>query len=130
MVASKLPTEGILESTFKIKAILDKGSGAVLLVEVLTKDQATQETIVKNQMSVFVVGSGGFNGPRSSEYLIPTEENPDRSPDWEMAYRTNIDQVRWVLTNNQCTKHHKGLEVSCVSTFEKGTNGNLGILLT
>eukprot|EP00095_Tigriopus_kingsejongensis_P003122 maker-scaffold366_size194251-snap-gene-0.20 protein:Tk03122 transcript:maker-scaffold366_size194251-snap-gene-0.20-mRNA-1 annotation:"unnamed protein product" len=92
ILVPSLPTEGIFESIFKIQAILDKGSGSLLLVDVITKDQASQEAIVRNQMSVFVIGSGGFNGPRISDQVIPTEKPPTRSPDLEMQYRTNIDQ--------------------------------------
>ncbi|TRY67110.1 hypothetical protein TCAL_07644 [Tigriopus californicus] len=119
MVSTRLPTEGSLESTFQIQAILDKGSGAVLLVEVLTKDQVTQETIVKNQMSVFVVGSGGFNGPRSSEHLIPTEKNPSHAPDWEMTYQTNIDQAALYRLCGDANPLHIDPSFSGISGFKK-----------
>ena len=49
-VINPIPVSGTLVSTFKIVAILDKGSGAVLVVDVLSKDKATGLDILKNQV--------------------------------------------------------------------------------
>ena len=67
LLAEKFPTEGILTSTFKIAAILDKGSGSVYVLDVVSKNKETNEVVVRNQFSIFVVGTGGFNGPRNSD---------------------------------------------------------------
>ena len=46
------------------------------------------------QMSVFVVGSGGFGGPRMSEVVVPAAGRmPDRNPDLVKEFKTSVDQV-------------------------------------
>ena len=45
-------------------------------------------------MSVFVVGSGGFGGPRTSDACIAAAEKmPLRKPDVTKEFKTSIDQV-------------------------------------
>lgn len=44
-------------------------------------------------MNVFVVGDGGFGGPRASDVLIKTEKSPTRTPDRVREFKTSIDQV-------------------------------------
>ena len=67
LLAEKFPTEAILTSTFKIAAILDKGSGSIYVLDIVSKNKDTNEVVVSNQFSIFVVGTGGFNGPRNSD---------------------------------------------------------------
>ena len=66
-MSEKFPTEAILTSTFKIAAILDKGSGSIYVLDIVSKNKDTNEVVVSNQFSIFVVGTGGFNGPRNSD---------------------------------------------------------------
>jgi 3-hydroxyacyl-CoA dehydrogenase/3a,7a,12a-trihydroxy-5b-cholest-24-enoyl-CoA hydratase len=49
-VLNPIPTSGTLVSTFKVSAVLDKKSGAVLVVDVVSKDKATGIDILKNQV--------------------------------------------------------------------------------
>ena len=44
-----------LSSKFQVSAVLDKGSGALIVVDVITKDVATNQNILRNQLSIFVV---------------------------------------------------------------------------
>ena len=44
-------------------------------------------------MSAFIVGGGGFNGPRNSPHVIPTVDPPKRKPDMSVLQKTNSDQV-------------------------------------
>ncbi len=50
--------------------------------------------MVKNQISIFVVGTGGFGGPRNSDAVIATVKPPNRQPDKSLCYKTTIDQVK------------------------------------
>ena len=94
LLTEKFPVEGVLTSTFKIEAILDKGSGMVIVLEVVSKNKETNEEVVKNQFSVFVVGAGGFNGPRNSDKIVETKAKPNRMPDHTTFYQTSPDQVQ------------------------------------
>lgn len=46
------------------------------------------------QISVFIVGAGGPQEKRTSQYIIPVIEPPSRIPDATFTQKTNIDQVR------------------------------------
>uniref|UniRef100_A0A7N8YJS6 Peroxisomal multifunctional enzyme type 2 n=1 Tax=Mastacembelus armatus TaxID=205130 RepID=A0A7N8YJS6_9TELE len=75
-----LPTSGKLTSKATIADVLDKGSGAVILLDVNT--YSGDELVCYNQFSVFVVGAGGFGGKRSSDkakaalYRLSGDWNP------------------------------------------------------
>uniref|UniRef100_A0A672IY23 Hydroxysteroid (17-beta) dehydrogenase 4 n=1 Tax=Salarias fasciatus TaxID=181472 RepID=A0A672IY23_SALFA len=56
---------GTLRSEATVADVLDKGSGAVLLLDVNTYNG--DELLCFNQFSVFVVGAGGFGGKRTSD---------------------------------------------------------------
>lgn len=62
-----------------------------------TFDAETGEKLARSQMSAFIVGGGGFNGPRNSPHVIPTVDPPKRKPDMSVLQKTNSDQV----INNQ-----------------------------
>ena len=94
LLSEKFPTNGVLTSTFKIPAILDKGSGALYVLDVTSRLKDTNEPVVRNQLSIFVVGAGGFNGPRNSPFIVQTKKKPSRNPDCTTLYKTSVDQVR------------------------------------
>lgn len=71
--------------------MLDKGSGAVILLDVNTYDG--KELICYNQFSVFVVGAGGFGGKRSSEKAKAPVPPPKRAPDAVVIDSTTRDQA-------------------------------------
>uniref|UniRef100_A0A3Q4HKL7 Hydroxysteroid (17-beta) dehydrogenase 4 n=1 Tax=Neolamprologus brichardi TaxID=32507 RepID=A0A3Q4HKL7_NEOBR len=86
-----LPTSGKLTSEATIADVLDKGSGAVILLDVNT--YSGNELVCYNQFSVFVVGAGGFGGKRSSEKAKPPLPPPKRSPDAVVIDSTTRDQA-------------------------------------
>uniref|UniRef100_I3KAV2 Peroxisomal multifunctional enzyme type 2 n=1 Tax=Oreochromis niloticus TaxID=8128 RepID=I3KAV2_ORENI len=86
-----LPTSGKLTSEATIADVLDKGSGAVILLDVNT--YSGNELVCYNQFSVFVVGAGGFGGKRSSEKAKPPVPPPKRSPDAVVIDSTTRDQA-------------------------------------
>jgi 3-hydroxyacyl-CoA dehydrogenase/3a,7a,12a-trihydroxy-5b-cholest-24-enoyl-CoA hydratase len=91
---ARLPTAARLTSVFRIQDILDKGTaGMVVLVEVESRDEQG-DLVLRNQLSIFVVGAGGWGGPRSSSFTIPTIPPPsDRRPDKTAAFKTTTDQA-------------------------------------
>ncbi|XP_076005528.1 peroxisomal multifunctional enzyme type 2 [Genypterus blacodes] len=86
-----LPTSGSVRSEASIADVLDKGSGAVILLDVHT--YSGKELLCYNQFSVFVVGAGGFGGKRSSEKAMAALPPPNRAPDAVMIDTTTRDQA-------------------------------------
>ena len=109
-----------LTSQFKITAVLDKGSGALIVVDVISKDVATNQDILRNQLSIFVVGSGGFGGPRTSENIILPETPPtDREPDVVKEYKTSINQAVIYRLNGDLNPLHIDPQFAKLGGFER-----------
>ncbi|KAJ8401632.1 hypothetical protein AAFF_G00379490 [Aldrovandia affinis] len=86
-----LPTSGTLTSQATIADVLDKGSGAIILLDVHTYNG--KEPVCYNQFSLFVVGAGGFGGKRTSDKAKSTVAPPERAPDVVMTDETTRDQA-------------------------------------
>ena len=92
-----LPLKQKLTHKARIKDIWDKGSdggkkgGAVVITAIDTYDEAG-ELLVKNEVSTFVRGAGGWGGDRG-----PDEKNlnapPDRAPDRSVEQRIHQNQA-------------------------------------
>ncbi|MFI5302630.1 MAG: SCP2 sterol-binding domain-containing protein, partial [Polyangiales bacterium] len=63
----------------KITNIFDKGKGAIVITEITSFDDATGEPLMRNEVSTFVRGAGGWGGDRgpSVEINVPPERAPD-----------------------------------------------------
>jgi (3R)-3-hydroxyacyl-CoA dehydrogenase / 3a,7a,12a-trihydroxy-5b-cholest-24-enoyl-CoA hydratase / enoyl-CoA hydratase 2 len=73
-----LPTRAKLRHKARISDIVDKGKNALVVTEVLTYDDDGNE-LVRNEVTTFVRGAGGWGGERG-----PTQDinvPPDRAPD-------------------------------------------------
>jgi NAD(P)-dependent dehydrogenase (short-subunit alcohol dehydrogenase family)/acyl dehydratase/putative sterol carrier protein len=73
-----LPSSGTVVSKPVIKAVYDKGKGALVILRVSTENEAGKEILV-NEYSLFIRGLGGFGGDKG-----PKPENnaaPARAPD-------------------------------------------------
>lgn len=85
-----LPTNATVTNTARIANVYDKGSGALVLLDVHTADENGQE-IAYNQVSLFIRGIGGFGGERGpSSGGSPL---PDRRPDAIIREKTNENQA-------------------------------------
>jgi 3-hydroxyacyl-CoA dehydrogenase/3a,7a,12a-trihydroxy-5b-cholest-24-enoyl-CoA hydratase len=73
-----LPTYGTLTTTPTIRAIYDKGKGALLVVDAETRD-AKGRLLCTNTFGAFARGEGGFGGDRgpSGPRNVPPERPPD-----------------------------------------------------
>jgi len=119
LLCQKFPTNGVLTSTFKIQAILDKGSGALYVLDVTSRLKDTNEPVVRNQLSIFVVGSGGFNGPRNSPLVVETKKKPDRNPDCSTLYKTSVDQAALYRLNGDLNPLHIDPNFAAMSGFSQ-----------
>ncbi|KJE91296.1 hydroxysteroid dehydrogenase 4 [Capsaspora owczarzaki ATCC 30864] len=81
-VKAPIPTSGTLISNARVSEILDKGKGALLLIDVDTTDQSGQP-ILFNQFSLFIRGLGGFGGAKTSAAIKGDAQAavPSRKPD-------------------------------------------------
>jgi len=85
-----LPTNATVTNTAFISNIYDKGSGALVLLDVQTADEQG-ETIAANQVSLFIRGLGGFGGERGPSSAAPLI--PERAPDAVHRQKTNENQA-------------------------------------
>lgn len=72
-----IPEEGKLTSYPRVTALYDKGKGALIEIEIVTKN-AKEELLFLNRYGVFIRGEGGFGGERGPD---PGFDPPEREPD-------------------------------------------------
>jgi len=90
-VLKPLPVEAQIMNHAKISQVYDKGAGALILIDVVSKDQHG-ETLALNQSAIFIRGLGGFGGdrgPSTSQVNSP----PDRGPDAVNQERVPANQA-------------------------------------
>jgi (3R)-3-hydroxyacyl-CoA dehydrogenase / 3a,7a,12a-trihydroxy-5b-cholest-24-enoyl-CoA hydratase / enoyl-CoA hydratase 2 len=91
ILAPPLPTSAEVVTEGVVSGIYDKGKGALLTIDFLTRDKATGKELIKNVMSAFIRGEGGFGGDaRAPE---PGPEPPPRAADATIAYTTLRQQA-------------------------------------
>ncbi|MFT3693631.1 MAG: SDR family NAD(P)-dependent oxidoreductase [Kofleriaceae bacterium] len=85
-----LPTHAKLTTKATVKSIFDKGKGATVTTEFASYDE-TGDVLVKNEVTTFVRGAGGWGGERgpSVEVNVP----PDRAPDKVVEQKTDENQA-------------------------------------
>jgi acyl dehydratase len=86
----EIPVEGTVSNQGTITGIYDKGSGALVVADVVSTDVATGTPLFKNTTSLFIRGEGGWGGDRGpSADATP----PERAPDHTVTYATRPDQA-------------------------------------
>ncbi len=86
----EIPANGEIESIGEVTAIWDKGNAAVLEFTTESKDVASGNPLLRNRMTLFCRGEGGFGGERGPSVKV---EFPDRKPDHAVTYSTREDQA-------------------------------------
>jgi acyl dehydratase len=96
-VFGPLPIAASVRTYGQLVEILDKGSGAVIVAELVTEDE-TGTTLCRHRFSVFARGAGGFGGLRRKALPIASPVGPpdlviDRStlPQQALLYRLSGD---------------------------------------
>lgn len=89
-LAGPLPTSGTITNQAQISQVYDKGSGAVLIVDITSEDQEGRH-IATNQASIFLRGRGDFGGERGPSSRI--DSPPERTADEVFAERTEDNQA-------------------------------------
>jgi acyl dehydratase len=77
-IHSPIPTSGTVNQSGRVVEVLDKGRGALIVIEVTSTLEATGEPLFTNRSGIYVRGEGGFGGESG-----PPAGNlaPDRAPD-------------------------------------------------
>ncbi|OAA32168.1 Multifunctional beta-oxidation protein [Moelleriella libera RCEF 2490] len=91
-----LPTSGVLESRGKLVEVVDKGNAAIVKTALTTTNKETGEEVFYSEMTVFIRGSGGFDGPKKgSDRGAATAANavPKRAPDMVVESKTDENQA-------------------------------------
>jgi acyl dehydratase len=110
-----IPVEGTLTSYPKIAGIYDKGKGALVELEVVSKD-AGGEPVFMNRFSAFIRGEGGFGGERGSE---PGNNPPDRAPDQMIEMKTSPQQALLYRLSGDFNPLHADPDFAAMGGFEK-----------
>jgi acyl dehydratase len=88
-LAGPIPTAGEVTTTATVKAVYDKGKGALVIVETVSADAAGNELFV-NRFSSFLRGEGGFGGDGGPP---PAPGAPEREPDTTLECPTLPQQA-------------------------------------
>ncbi|XP_036596677.1 peroxisomal multifunctional enzyme type 2 [Trichosurus vulpecula] len=112
-----LPRTGQLTSESVIVDILDKGSGLVILLDVYS--YSGKELICFNQFSVFIVGSGGFGGKKTSNKAKETVPPPKRPPDAVLADTTSLNQAVLYRLSGDSNPLHIDPSFASLGGFDK-----------
>lgn len=112
-----IPANGELSTVAEIKAIYDKGKGAVAVVEAKTTDDKG-EPIFDNWFSIFVRGAGGFGGDRGPEPL-KAEPPEGKAPDFEMTETTSREQALLYRLSGDLNPLHASPQFAKMAGFER-----------
>ncbi|KAM6225116.1 peroxisomal multifunctional enzyme type 2 [Rhynchocyon petersi] len=112
-----LPRTGNIRCETKIADILDKGSGLVILLDVYS--YLEKELLCYNQFSVFIVGSGGFGGKRTSDKAKVAAAIPNRSPDAVLTDSTSLNQAALYRLSGDWNPLHIDPNFSSLAGFDK-----------
>ncbi|XP_040097629.1 peroxisomal multifunctional enzyme type 2 isoform X1 [Oryx dammah] len=112
-----IPRTGKLRCEAIVADILDKGSGLVILVDVYA--YSGEELICYNQFSIFVVGSGGFSGKRTSDKAKAAVAIPDRPPDAVLTDTTSLNQAALYRLSGDWNPLHIDPNFASLAGFDK-----------
>lgn len=110
-----IPVEGKLTSYPTIAGIYDKVKGALVEIDVITKD-SREEPVFMNRFSTFIRGEGGFGGDRGPE---PGNEPPDREPDRSVEMKTLPQQALLYRLSGDYNPLHADPSFAMMGGFEK-----------
>jgi acyl dehydratase len=112
-----IPPNARLTTVSEVKAIYDKGKGAVVVVECNTVDEK-HEPVFDNVFSIFVRGEGGFGGERGPE--APKLEPPaGKAPDFEITQATTPEQALLYRLSGDINPLHADPQMAKIGGFDK-----------
>jgi 3-hydroxyacyl-CoA dehydrogenase/3a,7a,12a-trihydroxy-5b-cholest-24-enoyl-CoA hydratase len=91
IIEPPLPTEAQIVTEGQVVGIYDKGKGALITIDYVTKEKRSGKPLIKNTMGVFIRGEGGFGGDAKAPEVGNVA--PDRAPDATVEYKTLTQQA-------------------------------------
>ena len=85
-----IPPHGQVRSQPRIAHLYDKGSAALMMVEVTSVDHKTGQVMFVNRSALFIRGEGGWGGDPGPK---PSNQAPDRPPDHQVRSTTLPQQA-------------------------------------
>lgn len=116
-ILGELPTEGVIDSKCKVVEVLDKGSGAAIVVDVESYNESG-ELFARNQTVIFAIGAGKFGGPRASKYTVPCIAKPSRAPDASLSQKTSVDQAALYRLSGDLNPIHIDPSMAAIGGFD------------
>ncbi|MBN1210482.1 MAG: SDR family NAD(P)-dependent oxidoreductase [Myxococcaceae bacterium] len=112
-----LPPHAKLRHQGKIKDIFDKGKNALVVTDIRTFNADTGEELVRNEMTIFVRGAGGWGGERgpASDLNAP----PERAPDAVVTEKTQENQALLYRLSGDWNPLHADPEFASAFGFPK-----------
>ncbi|XP_050674397.1 peroxisomal multifunctional enzyme type 2-like [Leptidea sinapis] len=119
-------TEGEFKTRTYVVDVLDKASGAIAIVN--SEIFQDRQLVLRTQQHIFIVGQGGFNGPRDSKNAVPVQPVPKRAPDAVVEQRTAEDQAALYRLSGDLNPLHIDPNVATASGHPKPILHGLGSL--
>lgn len=110
-----IPVEGKLTSYPRVAALYDKGKGALIEIEVVTKNEQEEELFL-NRFGVFIRGEGGFGGEKGPE---PGFASPEREPDKVLSLPTLPQQALLYRLSGDFNPLHADPNFAAMGGFPK-----------
>jgi acyl dehydratase len=90
VIHETIPTSGTVTQTGRVTDVLDKGKGALAVVEVVSVLDKTGQPLFTNRARIFIRGEGGFGGDSGP---ATTDLTPQRDPDHVVESTTMPQQA-------------------------------------
>jgi acyl dehydratase len=88
-----LPVTATVRTSARVCEVVDKGKAALVVLETITRDAATDQPLVTNRFSAFIRGEGGFGRDDGGRSAAPPPAPPARQPDFEVDRPTLPQQA-------------------------------------